>query len=462
MAQKAGAIYVEMGMNIARMQKDISKIQGNINRFSKKASRDFSQTWQGMAVGIASVMHIAKQVGNVFKGIDRQVGELIDAAKKQEDAEVKLAAALKAAGEYTDDLNVKYQKYASWVQTVTTYGDEQVLTLMALTKNLGVSSDKVEEATKMAIGLAAATGRDARSMAQYVALAMQGEFTMLRRYIPALRATTDKTEQLRIVTEFAARGFQVAQEDTKSFGGRLKQFANLWGDLKERVGDAIIKNKAIIKLLEDGKKTLTSWIDYVEKWVKANGDLIAQKTEEAIEKIKKGLKDALPILETTAKAFVPIAKVIIRLFEAYVNLGRGIGETAAKIVLHFEKTKGATVDEANAMFSLEEEAKHLNREYRTLIERTIALIDPTVKLKEEGKALQKTMAEPFDWEQWIMPYEKVIANSKKQQEAIKQLNIDIDAQTLSWKDLELEVARAEKQIIKSQKAMQFGCYKRQE
>ena len=38
---KAGALYIEMGMNIARMQKDMSKMQGNINRFSKKASKSY-------------------------------------------------------------------------------------------------------------------------------------------------------------------------------------------------------------------------------------------------------------------------------------------------------------------------------------------------------------------------------------------------------------------------------------
>jgi len=66
MAQKAGAIYVEMGMNIARMQKDISKIQSNIDRFSKKASKSFAQTWKGFAVGAASAIYMAEKVERIF------------------------------------------------------------------------------------------------------------------------------------------------------------------------------------------------------------------------------------------------------------------------------------------------------------------------------------------------------------------------------------------------------------
>jgi len=358
---RLGTAYVEIKGEDKHLKTDLSKAESKVKSAAKNMEAALKKAFMvgfGAAAAGAGLAVIAMK-------------KVSSAAMVQEKAVMTLNAALKASDAYTkafsDDLNA----FASSMQKVTTYGDEEVLQLMALQKNLGVSADRLKDATKMTIGLAAATGRDVRSMAQYVAMAMQGEFTMLRRYIPALRATTDKTEQLRIVTEFAAKGFQVAQEETKTFTGRLKQFANLWGDLKERVGDAIIKNKAIIKLLEDGKKTLISWIDYVEKWVKANGDLIAQKTEEAIDKIKKGLKDALPILKTTAKAFVPIAKVIIRLFEAYANLGKGIGETAAKIVLHFEKTKGATVDEANAMFSLEKETEHLNKELKALIEDSI-------------------------------------------------------------------------------------------
>uniref|UniRef100_A0A6H1ZD29 Putative tail protein n=1 Tax=viral metagenome TaxID=1070528 RepID=A0A6H1ZD29_9ZZZZ len=241
--------------------------------------------WKGYAVAVTAALYAIQKMGT----------KAIELAMEQEKAQIALGAALRANDEYTEDLMHQYTKFASSIQAVTTYGDEQILKLMALQKNLGVTSGRLEEATRASIGLAAATGRDVQSMAMYIALAEQGEFTMLRRYIPALRSTTDKTEQLRIITEFAARGFLVAQENAKTFSGGLDQLKNLYGDVLERVGDVAVKNKVLLELMERGKSTLLEWAENIERWVSANDELIAQKTYETIDKITssiKGLYDA--------------------------------------------------------------------------------------------------------------------------------------------------------------------------
>jgi len=217
------------------------------------------------------------------------VKKMITVSMAQEQAEVALAAALKVTGEYSKDLAAHFADFASGIQKVTTYGDEEVLQLMALQKNLGVATNKLEDATKMSIGLATATGRDVQSMAMYIALAQQGEFTMLRRYIPALRSTTDATEQMKIVTYFAARGYKVAQEQAKTFGGSLKQLTNLFSDLLERYANVIVKNEAILDLFKQGRARLIELIEQFERWLKVNQNLIRQKTYESIDKIKSAL-----------------------------------------------------------------------------------------------------------------------------------------------------------------------------
>jgi len=204
----------------------------------------------------------------------------------------------------------QYTKFASSIQAVTTYGDEQILKLMALQRNLGVTSDRLEEATKASIGLAAATGRDVNSMAMYIALAEQGEFTMLRRYIPALRSTTDATEQLQIITDFAARGFLVAQENAKTFSGSLEQLRNLYGDVLERIGDVVVKNETLLALMERGKQTLMEWVGHIERWVDANDELIAQKTHETISKIAEALKGLVAFVNENKWTFELIGKAL--------------------------------------------------------------------------------------------------------------------------------------------------------
>lgn len=242
----------------------------------KKLIDQAKQHWMAYAAAVAGFIIVGKKI--------------LTLSMEQEKAQWALRAALVSNNEYTKETLKSYTDFASAIQKVTTFGDEQVLMLMALMKNLGVHKDKLKLAAEQAIGLASATGRGVESMAMYIALAHQGEFTMLRRYIPALKKTTDATEQMAIITEKTAQGFVFAKEMALTFGGRLKQLSNLWNDLHERVGDAIVKNEAMVKLLDDGKKVITAWIDQVELWVKLNDELIAQKTHEAINKIKSSLE----------------------------------------------------------------------------------------------------------------------------------------------------------------------------
>ena len=227
--------------------------------------RDMDNTGQAMK---RMAMGALASVGGLYalkKGFDY----VTKAAMKQEDALFLLEAALRAADEYTDKTMKGFEAFAASIQQATIYGDEEVLALMQLMKSLGVTSAALEKATRMAIGLAAATGRDVKSMSMYIALAQQGEFTMLRRYIPALRSTTDATEQLRIITEFAARGFEIAEAKAETASGSIKQMWNAVSDLAEVAGKPILEPMA-------GDADTAKWM--IEKLTEA-----IKKNNEAME-----------------------------------------------------------------------------------------------------------------------------------------------------------------------------------
>ena len=276
----------------------------------KKFLDEAKQHWMVYAAAVAGFVVAGKKI--------------ITLAMEQEKAEVALSAALKANGEYTKELVKDYADFASGIQAITIYGDEEVLKLMALQKNLGVTSDNLKEATKMTIGMAAATGRDVNSMGMYIALAQQGEFTMLRRYIPALRSTTDATEQLKIITDFAARGFIVAQENAKTFSGGLSQLGNLFGDLQERIGNVVVKNQALLDLMDEGKESLLIWIGQMERWVDINGELIAQKTRETIEGITSSIKGLVATFNALPSGIVGAAGtgILVRILTGSTPIGR--------------------------------------------------------------------------------------------------------------------------------------------
>lgn len=248
------------------------------------------------------------------------------AAMKQEDAMFGLAAALAVTGDYSDKVMGQFKRFAASIQEVTKYGDEEVLTLMALMKNLGVTSEKLGEATKMAIGMAAATGRDVNSMAMYIALAQQGEFTMLRRYIPALRATTDETEQLAIITEFAARGFKIAQAQAETTTGALKQMWNALGDIAEVIGAPLLKGLketaiGIRNWAKRNEAAIAWWAERVTIEVTYVKDIFWEFVKFLFTDFKDGMTYVFETIVVLAKAvsvrvLMIINKMIIGIYEA--------------------------------------------------------------------------------------------------------------------------------------------------
>lgn len=230
MAESAGKINIGIKMDFSGLRAQMKRVESVIQKSVERIKRAFS-TMAG---------HAKKALLGIGAVVTAVAFLSIRAAMKQEDALFALQAALSNTGDASISAMNDFKKFAAEIQEVTIFGDEETLALMALQKNLGVATKDLKKATKMTIGLAAATGRNAETMATYVAMALQGETTMLRRYIPALRKTTDQTKQLEIITKFAANGFRVAEARARTTSGGLKQLWNAIGDLAEAFGEPLL------------------------------------------------------------------------------------------------------------------------------------------------------------------------------------------------------------------------------
>ena len=131
--------------------------------------------------------------------------------------------------------------------------------------NLGVQANALGAATKQAIGLAEALGLDSAAAAKYTALARQGEFTILQRYVTALREATTQAEKQAIVTDLMNKGWEQAQRNATTTSGALEQLGNAFGDLGETIGDlvsgdgmggALIEIKLLVEDLDEAIKSL--------------------------------------------------------------------------------------------------------------------------------------------------------------------------------------------------------------
>ncbi len=194
---------------------------------------------------LASITGITVALGGIFVAYNKvksMLGEYITLSNIQEMAERSLVAALKVKGQATEEEIERLKNYASEIQNATTIGDEQSLSLLTLATNMGIASEKRDEALRGSIGLAEAfanAGLSQETAMKGIALAYEGNFTQLQRYIPALQSAKSETDKMAILQKAMADGFEMAKDKAKTGAGALEQYSNLVGDLKEKVGDVI-------------------------------------------------------------------------------------------------------------------------------------------------------------------------------------------------------------------------------
>ena len=156
--------------------------------------------------------------------------KLIDSYGVQELAEQNLQSAL-------GHTNQKLLDQASALQKVSKHGDEEIIALQALASNMGITEDKIGDATEMAIGLAEALNLDLNMAMKAAAGAIQGDTNMLTRYIPLLKTTTDQSEKLAIVQKTAAKGLKQSADSTETVAGQMTQASMAIGDAGEAIGE---------------------------------------------------------------------------------------------------------------------------------------------------------------------------------------------------------------------------------
>ena len=167
---------------------------------------------------------------------------------KQERAEKSLASALASHGENVDALLPKLKAVAAAIQDQTGVGDEQTLQTMANLKMLGVQTDALEQAAKATIALKSAGVEEAQAT-KMVALATAGNYTMLSRYLHALRTATSETEKAAAVNDFLSKGYKQQCDLLNTTGGAWQALRGRVGDVLEEFGKAINKSDALTGLL---------------------------------------------------------------------------------------------------------------------------------------------------------------------------------------------------------------------
>jgi len=160
-----------------------NKAKGELAAFQSQTAKmtsglkSMSRTILGLA-GLGGGLYLLQKA---FRGT-------LSATAEQEKSENLLRAAIGSN-------IVEMKKYAATLQSMTIYGDEQILSQMAYGANLGITTEKLQAATKAAIGLAAKFRLDLSSAMMLVGRASQGQTQLLTRYGIVLDETLTPQEK---------------------------------------------------------------------------------------------------------------------------------------------------------------------------------------------------------------------------------------------------------------------------
>lgn len=201
----------------------------------------------GKLIGIAGGLMIFSKLTNLVRDSIAEFGN-------QEKAMARLGTVMRTVNGATDEEIYSLRSFAEALQMTTTFADEQIESAMAMLGTFQLSAAQIRELTPRILDMGAAmekasgTTTDLESITIAVGKAMTSGIGSLSRYGVTISDTqkkmfelADKEEKVVILTEALDNNFKgVAEGIARTYAGQLTQFSNMWGELKEQIGEGVM------------------------------------------------------------------------------------------------------------------------------------------------------------------------------------------------------------------------------
>lgn len=277
----------------------------------------------GLEKSFAALKTVAAAAVAAFAGA-KMVGFLEDgikAAADQEKALAKLANQLTLTGGSSANALNEFKAFADQMEKTTIYGDDLILSQVALAKSFGTTDAQAKKMVQAATELSAVTGKDLQSSVQALGMTLSGVTGKLDEQIPALKGLTK--EQLAsgaaldiIINRFGGS----AQAEIQTFSGSITQLNNSFGNLAEAFGEIIVQNPVVVAVIQK----VTDLFSTLSEIVSANGDGIRKGLNTAIVESLKVLASLTPALTFVVDLFQMVFQTITTLGGAFLQLASSV------------------------------------------------------------------------------------------------------------------------------------------
>lgn len=296
---------------------------------AKKAVDDFAKTTQKQLDGlnfkttvsaISDGFRIIEQTaGKAFGAVKGFVSEAIDEAIQGEEALTKLSNSMRLVGDFTNQAQEDFRRFADEVQNSTTVTDDQALSALALAKNFNLTNKEAKAATLAAIDFSAATGKDLDSAVQSVSRTLTGFVDRdLGKYLPQLKAISKEQlvagEGIRIISD-RFNGFATALGET--FQGSIIRARNQFNNLLETIGQLIVTNPVVIQSIQI---------------IAESFGILGQEVERNRSGIQAFIGETVKSIAALAPTVIQIVKGIDFALSAITNLFKAVAKGIAGFV----------------------------------------------------------------------------------------------------------------------------------
>lgn len=231
-------VNIKIKADSSEASSGIKKVQSDLNKFSKTGLNKTTKEIQGLGkavkgLGLTAIISAeVKALKKLCKGIE----ETAAAYNQQLKVEKSLEIAAKNNPYLTAKSVEQLKEFASYLQSISTTGDEVLLPLMAQLAAAGRNQDEIQKIMTASLDVAASGMMSLDSAVTALNKTYSGTVGLLGNQVSELKGLTAEQLKNGKAVEVVANHFKGVSEETAKATGAYEQMKNVAGDLREEIG----------------------------------------------------------------------------------------------------------------------------------------------------------------------------------------------------------------------------------
>ena len=301
------SLSAELRANVANFISGITKSNDVLNKFGSTSEKilgkgGLSKNFKNFASSAGALTAIITAETKALKGLSKAVKEYSEVYRKQLQAETALSVAIKNNPYVSGVASKGLKDFASSLQKVSNYGDEQLLPMMTNLIASGRTEAEVQKIMKTAIDLSATGMMSLDTAVTQLNATFNGNVGRLGQQNAELKNLTKEELEAGAAVDILAKKYEGLGEAVKNSSTQLK---NVKGDLQEAIGRFTLPfaewwNKEWLKVYND----TVNWINKINSTLenaKAGKQVMGDVEDRAKNMMKyyKGAKNVRDVLNDT-------------------------------------------------------------------------------------------------------------------------------------------------------------------